>query len=425
MANFADESMFVAEPAEGLSPRVTLLDAPSDPLGKLAQIAQMYQGKARRSLAEISDSDRQYYIKDMEKNVLGMPSEAIQFHFLIENVTRSFTHQLVRTRQASYAQESLRFAVKEDFPVGLPPSLSGTRHELKEIRNDIRSRFPEWMDMPMRVLWEVPNGLERQEAASREWQFRSARVSKENAWRGVWDSAISHLEQAYKELIDKGMPAEDARGLLPHAILTKVNMVINLRSLMQMAGQRLCTQAQFEHRQVWAGILQALREYGKECHYRTNDPFRDGGVTPMTEWKDTDPWAYALTETGDSNGHSSYERSSIWQFETLIARFQPVCYQTGRCQFRSDFDRYCNIRDRVEANAAINRPSSEWHNDYFTMPIQEIRSMDEVVMTRPMEPKIDIPAIHPAEWLDPRAAIRPDGEWRTEEAKKNIEGRRL
>ena len=127
IARFADESMFVAQRATSLEPEVTLLDAPDDPLGKLAYLAKSYQGKFPQSYEHISDADREYYIKDMEKNILGSPSEAVMFHFIIRNVSRSYTHQLVRTRHASYQQESMRFAVKEDFPVGLPPHLMGTK----------------------------------------------------------------------------------------------------------------------------------------------------------------------------------------------------------------------------------------------------------------------------------------------------------
>lgn len=68
---------------------------------------------------------------------------------------------------------------------------------------------------------------------------------------------------------------------------------------------------------------------------------------------------YALS-TG--HGTHTYESSS-WQFEALADIFKPICYQRGSCQFNADVDRACSIKDRVEANARVGTPSSEWHKD--------------------------------------------------------------
>ena len=406
---WADESMFVAQRTGGLVPVVRLISGPNDPLGTLAFLAKTYQGIFPNNLAEISDSDRQYYITDQEKNILGMPSEGIQFHFLIENVSRSFTHQLVRTRHASYAQESLRFAVKEDFPCGIPRFLEGTL-----------SLFEETMLFAERMGWTTLNGedtnpvsayISPENFARAEYTVRKNANLKQQE-RFKFDERNQALQAWYLDMIDQGWPAEDARGILPHWILTKINMVISLSSLMGMAGKRLCTQAQWEHKLVWDGILRALREYGQTQNYVTNEPAR---VSVKSHAVAHNPEIYPISEVGDSNGDLSYERSSAWQYEVLANRFKPVCYQTGQCQFRSDFDRYCNIRERVEANHKIGRPSSEWNEPHF-VPTEH--SGDVLV-------NLGIPAIGPHEWLDPNAALRPDGEWRSEEAKANIAGRRL
>lgn len=411
VAKFADESMFTAAPAEGRLPVVDLISANNDPLGQLAFLGKAYQGIFPKSLEEISDEDRIYYLKDGEKNILGMPSEAIMFHFVVRNVTRSFTHQLVRTRHASYAQESLRFAVKEDFPCALPPVLMGSR-----------SRFERATKFAQQMGWEK-DGYVTPEYWRKAVDVINTGRSDLDRWRDEFDDHNDATAHQYLKWVEEGWPAEDARGVLPHWILTQVNMAIPLRSLMQMAGQRLCTQAQFEHRMVWDGIIRSLREYGQSVTYRTNDPQRWTDKRVQNEIPDTktfdlnEPWSYVFEEVGDHNGHLSYERSSAWQFERLAERFKPICYQTGRCQFRSDFDRFCNIRDRVEANHSVGRPSSEWH-----LPIEPVSTFNEA---KSAQEYVGIPAIQPFEWLDKNAAIRPDGNWRSAEAKANIEGRRL
>ena len=390
---WADESMFTAQKASSLEPRVTLLDGPSDPLGKLAYIAKAYQGKFPRSYEDISDKDREYYVFDMEKNILGMPSEAVMYHFMIENVTRSFTHQLVRTRHASFAQESLRFAVKEDFPTSLPPHLIGTKSLTHRVDEFGRLMGWDWSDSAT-INAHYENALKT---------CRDSASEKEHL-RDMWDDHMEESSKTYLELINSGMPAEDARGMVPHAILTNINMAIDLRALMNMAGQRLCTQAQWEHKMVWDGIIDELATFGDRLTYRTKELPKAG---------------VPYSEQGDHHGNLAYEAISAWQYRLLADRFKPICYQTGSCQFRSDFDRYCNIRDRVQMNAAVGRPSKEWGEDQFYD-----RDGDPVKNKGQLGIALGIPAIGKHEWLRPDAAIKPTGDWRSAEAKKNIEGRR-
>jgi thymidylate synthase ThyX len=46
---------------------------------------------------------------------IGSSWEFVDYIFLITGVSRAFTHELVRTRQASYAQQSMRAVNMEDF----------------------------------------------------------------------------------------------------------------------------------------------------------------------------------------------------------------------------------------------------------------------------------------------------------------------
>ena len=272
----------------------------------------------------------------------------------------------------------MRFAVKEDFPIQLPPSLVGTLSRV------------EWRDEEQSngggpYLDELIDEAVREEA----WlEYEERYASVEQRMRFKWDDAVNGIRDAYLELIDMGMPAEDARGLAPHNIVTKINWVVDLRALMATAGQRLCTQAQWEHREMWDSLIRSIREYGRTqtySHKLTGEDVGEGG------------------QDFDAKPGDIVVDSSSWQFEFLANRFKPVCYQTGRCQFRSDFDRFCNIRDRVELNAAHGRPSSEWDTTNV---------------------ELGIPEIHPQEWLDPNAAISPTADWRSEEALNNIKNRR-
>lgn len=286
---WADKAMYAAEPMEGTTPKVYLLSMTPDPLGSIAAACMMYEGKVCRNIRkDVNDEMRRYYWDNIKKTHLKAPLEFVDLHFMIEGVTRAFTHQMVRQRTAVYAQESLRFAVKEDMAsaTALPPSLMGER-------------------------------------------------VNEDALR-IWEESIAKTDEAYQTLVNMGVPAEDARGLLPTNITTRLNYKTNLRNLLEHAGNRLCTQAQFEWRLVFTALVSAIANY-----------------MPLT--------GYGF----DSERGPEHERGYAWQFQH-IARdsvFAPICYALGKCQFNADFDRDCSIRGRVEEGKFDEIDPREWLMD--------------------------------------------------------------
>lgn len=270
VARLADVAMYEAEPIKNAEngPKVYLLNQTEQPLRGMAAAAEMYRGVVVRDIRHINRTKALEWLDDMMRTSTKAPMEFVHFHFLLEGVTRAFTHQHVRQRTATYVQESMRFAVKRDAAIetGMPPTLAA--------RAD---------DDPARIIWE---------------------------------DAVDEVSNAYNRMIDAGVPAEDARGILPTNILTRIHYETNLRSLIDHAGMRLCSQAQFEWKQVWAQILRAIRSYGPET-----------------------------------------ER---WQQEAIANLFKPVCYHEGRCKFRASTDRACSIRDRVEAHYAKGEKPEVW-----------------------------------------------------------------
>lgn len=285
--------MFSGEPHEwtegkGVVPKVFLLTMTDRPLSAVAAMSEMYKGRVVRDLDELDEETIVKAFQDVQKTHLTAPLEAIKFHFMIEGVDRAFTHQMVRQRTAVYAQESQRFCVIEDLPhaTSLPPSLFGT---------------PENAD---------PNSADRAER-----------------WRATWDRTNDFISKAYETLVSDGMPQEDARGLLPHATATRLNFVTDMRNLVDHAGNRLCTQAQFHWRHVFNEMIRAIRNYGQ----MKIDVTDLGEVPTMT------------ISGGTASEHA-------WQFEMLAdsALWRPVCYRLGHCPFKASFDRFCSIRDRIE-----------------------------------------------------------------------------
>ena len=352
---WADVAMFKAEPIDvKAGPQVRLLSCNNDPLGTIAAAALMYEGKKVSSLAEITDAQRRYYLDQTAKTALAAPLEFVNFHFIISGVTRGFTHQMVRQRTATYTQESTRFAVKEDLPVGYPPSLDGTVPWSEYWRQCEKELYPNGGNAGGRSLSVAQMGQVS--------DYANKNASKEQIWRREWDDCVKDIETTYNSLVNAGMPAEDARGLAPTNLLTSINYNSSLRGLLEHSGVRLCTQAQFEWRLVWTQIKQAIVDYGKTQ-------------------------SYVRKQVEDSLPSFNTDVSSRWQFEELSKVFKPICYQRGSCQFNADVDRACSIKGRVEQFAQLGIPSTQWEHpqDY---PLSE--GMD---------------AISPDEWmLDPSAA---------------------
>lgn len=121
--------------------------------------------------------------------------EFVDYTFAVEGVTRAYTHQQVRTRTASYAQQSMRVTNMEDFSYRLPPNLN------------------------------------------EEAQLH-------------FHSAMEEINYQYGELIKAGAAEEDARGVLPTNILTNIICKFNLRVLSDIVKSREGGRTQDEYREV-------------------------------------------------------------------------------------------------------------------------------------------------------------------------------
>ena len=122
--------------------------------------------------------------------------EHIQVTFAISNVSRACTHQLVRHRHMSFSQKSQRY-VKEkgQFDYIIPPTIA--RNE------ELKSKFINFM---------------------------------------------GEISKLYSEFTEAGIPAEDARAVLPNAAASSIVASLNLREMIHLANLRLCTRAQYEIR---------------------------------------------------------------------------------------------------------------------------------------------------------------------------------
>ena len=132
-------------------------------------------------------------VKHLYKNGHHSVFEHIYFTFKIEGISRACSHQLVRHRHCSFTQRSQRYCDETDAEYIIP--------------NNIKD-----FDIWGRDMANAFNGYEYQ--------------------RGL------------------GTPAEDARYILPNACETSLYLSCNLRELIHIANERLCTKAQWEIREL-------------------------------------------------------------------------------------------------------------------------------------------------------------------------------
>ena len=105
--------------------------------------------------------------------------------------------------------------------------------------------------------YTTPPSIKKNEEASNEWHLAMYNINK----------IISDL------ITDYNIPIEDATMLLPLAYSTKMVDKRNLRNLIDMSHQRMCTRAYWEYRNLFNDICKALREYSDEWKWIVDNLF--------------------------------------------------------------------------------------------------------------------------------------------------------
>lgn len=166
---------------------VTLIQATPDPIKTIAKIASIcYDSDPKNPLG---------LVKHLYRNGHHSVFEHIYFTFKIEGISRACSHQLVRHRHCSFTQRSQRYCSEGDFGFVIPPSLDSS-YDADEFEN-----------------------------------------------------IMLRLQERYENL-QKSIPNEDARYVLPNACETSLFLSCNLRELIHMSNERLCLRAQWEIREL-------------------------------------------------------------------------------------------------------------------------------------------------------------------------------
>ncbi|MBO8154003.1 FAD-dependent thymidylate synthase [Thermovirga sp.] len=192
-----------------MSVSVELLSFTPEPDRVVAASAKLcYSDVSACNLKEgLSDHQSAKLLAHLVKSGHMSPFEHVAFTFAMDGLSRVCTHQLVRHRLASYSQQSQRYVLMEKPEVVVPPS-----------------------------------------------------ITKDGALKDKYMKIVQNSFEVYKLLVERGVPREDARYVLPHSWKTRIVVTMNARELHHFFSLRLCRRAQWEIREVARRMLLLVRE---------------------------------------------------------------------------------------------------------------------------------------------------------------------
>ena len=95
-----------------------------------------------------------------------------------------------------------------------------------------------------------------------------------NTWaKEIYTRAMDEIREAMQRLEALEIPREDCGMLLPLGMESKVVLRTNLRNLIDMAHQRLCTRAYWEYRGLMNDLKKELSAYSEEWKYLVDHYF--------------------------------------------------------------------------------------------------------------------------------------------------------
>ncbi len=154
------------------------------------------------SAAEIQERLSEDKVQDLLRRVIESGHHSVlehaNFTFAVDGISRVASHQLVRHRLASYSQQSQRYVSFSQASYVVPP-----------------------------------------------------KIAADPALRAQFEEGMAAAFALYRQLRSAGVPAEDARFVLPNAWTTRLVMTMNARELMHVCAIRLCPRAQWEIRRIF------------------------------------------------------------------------------------------------------------------------------------------------------------------------------
>ena len=176
------------------------------------------------SLKEAVQGKSESFVKKLISLGHLSPIEHASFTFAAQGVSRALLAQITRHRIASFSVQSQRYVKKDALDYIVPPSVKalGEEAELEYI------------------------------------------------------AQIQQCEQFYQHWLSLGIPAEDARFMLPNAAETRMVFTMNARELMHFFSLRCCNRAQWEIREMAWRMVELVKPLAPRVFAKAGAPCVSG-----------------------------------------------------------------------------------------------------------------------------------------------------
>lgn len=162
------------------------------------------------------------YLENIKKQGHGSVLEHANYSLLLEGVSRSLTHELVRHRAGfAYSQLSQRYVDESDAAFVIPPAILG--------------------DEALVAAWKA--------------QIESA----QQTYIALVDKLMTRYQWVDDKVHRRKMAREAARGVLPNSTETKIVVTGNVRAWRTMLELRSSEGAEFEIRRMALAVLRVLQ----------------------------------------------------------------------------------------------------------------------------------------------------------------------
>ena len=187
---------------------------------KLAEFAGRLCYMSQRNPASRSTRE---YLENIKKQGHGSVLEHANYSLLLEGISRSLTHELVRHRAGfAYSQLSQRYVDESEANFVMPPAIIGD------------------------------------EALERAWQEQVEAAQK--SYVGLVEQLMTRYAWVGDKVHRRKMAREAARGVLPNSTETKIVVTGNARAWRTMLELRSSEGAEFEIRRCALLIIRTLQE---------------------------------------------------------------------------------------------------------------------------------------------------------------------
>lgn len=171
--------------------------------------------------------------------------------------------------------------------------------------------------------------------------WTSERIAADPKALEIYETSMALIQESYAELLKLGIPAEEARGIIPLHILTRGTMKINLRALKGLIRNRVCFVCQGSYwLPVIEGMLSELKPHlpsktlkslvSLPCAGKGSCPI-EGSVLQRVSGEDPNPVCPVYLELFEKNKKEVEERElvRIPKFAELKERYLKLVRSFG------------------------------------------------------------------------------------------------